>query len=137
MSHISLSQQGASPFQNLMGHNSEILKQWNALEYAFLNSPTFTWQLKEEVRKVLAFINQCEYCMSKGNPSLKIEDEKTSKAVQFAKLWKNHREITEEHISFLKNSFTEAEISELCALISFFCASQQFGASLGLKACSY
>ena len=78
-----------------MGHNLEVMNCWNALETAFLTSSTFTAELKEEVRRVLAFMNQCEYCMSKGVPSNSIESERTRKAVEFAKLWKNHLEISE------------------------------------------
>lgn len=116
-----------------MGHNLEVMNCWNALETAFLTSSTFTAELKEEVRRVLAFMNQCEYCMSKGVPSNSIESERTRKAVEFAKLWKNHLEISELAIASLKEHFTDAEISELCALISFLCASQRFGSGLGLK----
>ncbi len=120
MSRISFSQNGKTSFENLIGHNPRILEHWDALEKAFLTSSTFSKELKEQVRRTLTFLNQCDYCMSKGKPTEGFQDERTRQAVQFSNLWKTH-----------------LEISELCSLISFFCASQRFGSSLGLTtACS-
>jgi alkylhydroperoxidase family enzyme len=43
-------------------------------------------------------------------------------------------EIPSSIIEVLKETFTEAEISELCAFITFMTASQYVGAMLGLEA---
>lgn len=134
MSRISFSQNGKTPFENLIGHNPTILEHWDALERAFLSSPTFSEELKEQVRRTLAFLNQCDYCMAKGKPAEVFSDKRTELAVQFAKRWKNHLEISDRDIDSLRKSFTDAEIAELCSLISFFCASQRFGSSMGLRA---
>lgn len=138
MARISFSEMGSSPFQNLLGHNPLVLSKWNELESAFASSKTFSSELKEEVRRALAHLNGCQYCMAKGKPSERIEDRRTKAAVVFAKLCcENHKNLSDEDLEDLKQNFTEPEIAELCALISFFCASQKFGASLALtESCS-
>jgi alkylhydroperoxidase family enzyme len=133
MARISFSHVGRSPFQNLLGHHPTILECWNALENAFFSSTTFSGEFKEEVRRTLAYLNGCEYCMAKGSPSEHIQDVRTLAAVNFAKRFcHDHRGISDQDIEELKRHFTEPEIAELCALLSFFCASQKFGASLAL-----
>lgn len=135
MAKIAFSFHGDTPFQRLMGHNPEILKHWNALEYAFSNSSTFSADFKEELRKTLAWLNKCEYCMAKGKPSDNIEDEKTKHAIHFAKLFsQDPSQISENNFSDMKHHFTEPEIAELCALIVFISASQKFGSGLNLQA---
>ncbi len=138
MARLAFSNVGNSPFQRLLGHNPNILKHWNELENAFFSSNTFSHELKEEVRRTLAHLNGCAYCMAKGKPSEHIQDQKIKAAVAFAKLiCKNHENILDKDIDSLKQDFTDQEIAELCALISFFCASQKFGSSLALtQSCS-
>ena len=63
MAGISFSQNGLTPFQQLLGHNKGILEKWVSLEDCIYSSDTFSAELKEQVRRTLAFHNGCEYCM--------------------------------------------------------------------------
>ena len=135
MSRISLSENGRTPWERLLGHAPEILEKWSALENAFYTSNTFAPELLEQVRRELAFGNGCEYCMAKaGRPDEQLLDQKTFLAVDFANSFvRGAKNIDDSAFNKLKTVFSEKEISELLAFISFFCASQMFGASLGLK----
>ncbi|WP_428419916.1 carboxymuconolactone decarboxylase family protein [Methylibium sp.] len=135
MSRIPLSENGSTPWERLLGYSPEILQRWAALESAFFASSTFSPELLEQVRRQLAIGNGCEYCIAKsGRPDSVQRDPKTSVAVSFAQLFaRDHRDIDEAAFSTLKAEFSEKEIIELLAFMSFFCASQMFGASLGLK----
>lgn len=133
MASIVNSQIGTTPFQQLLGHQPQLLERWNELEAFFSSSRTFSVKLKEEVRRTLAVENGCQYCMAKGKPSDHIEDLKIGLAVKTALLSVNEIHLSDEHIEELKRIFTDAEISELLALICFISASQRYGALLHLE----
>ena len=134
MARIGFSKNGESPFQQLLGHNPKILKQWDLLVDCFFASPTFPYEFKEELRRVLAHANGCQYCMAKAAPSVNSEDERTKRAIAFAKEFaKDHRGISDAHFADLREIFNETEIAELCALVSFFSANHHFGAILALQ----
>ncbi|MCK9388054.1 MAG: hypothetical protein M0Q22_06640 [Sulfuritalea sp.] len=135
MSRISLSENGRTPWERLLGHAPGILEKWSALENAFYTSNTFVPELLEQVRRELAFGNGCEYCMAKaGRPDEHLPDQKTLLAVDFAKRFVlGAKNIDDSAFNKLRTEFSEKEISELLAFMSYFCASQMFGASLGLK----
>ncbi|WP_110953739.1 carboxymuconolactone decarboxylase family protein [Anaerosinus massiliensis] len=133
MAIISFSQEGITPFQQLLGYNKNILENWTRLEECIFSSTTFSAELKEEVRRTLAFYNGCEYCMAKGKPSKNILDPKTQLAIHFATLSNQTAHIDNEELIKLKEVFTDNEISELLALICFITACQRFGALLGLE----
>ena len=61
MTRIVLSETGSTNFEKLLGHNEAILKKWSELEEALFKSGTLDLHLKEEVRRTLAFSNQCHY----------------------------------------------------------------------------
>jgi hypothetical protein len=61
MPRISLSNAGNTSFEKLLGHNKVILKKWSELEEALFKSGVVDTNLKEEVRRALAFSNQCHY----------------------------------------------------------------------------
>lgn len=61
MAAIVFSKNGNTPFQQLLGHNPEVLKCWSILEKAVFNSGVLDLDLKEEVRRTLAFSNKCHY----------------------------------------------------------------------------
>lgn len=126
---ISFSQNGESPFQKLLGHNPEILHHWNNLEQVFFSSCSLDPDLLEQVRRTLAFENQCEYCMVKASkPSFSKENLRISYATGFAQFFAmDHKKIEDAHFDMLKEVFNEVEISELCAFISFISASQRLG----------
>ena len=132
MAKINFSNNGDTPFEQLLGHNSNILENWSNLELSFFKSSTFSDELKEEVRRTLAFNNGCQYCMAKGKPSENINDKKILAAVKFADLFcKNN--VDDKEFEKLKTVFKDDEISELCAFICFISASQKFGATLDLQ----
>jgi alkylhydroperoxidase family enzyme len=134
MTRISISKHGDTPFQQLLGHNLPIMEGWNALGGTLEGDGQLPAALKEQVRRVLAQENGCEYCKAKGKPSPELFDEKTAVAAGFAEVFLKQRGRIEDSIfSVLKETFTEPEISELCAFICFTTASQFFGALMGLK----
>ncbi|EQB90434.1 alkylhydroperoxidase family enzyme [Clostridium punense] len=133
MAKIKYSKFGATPFQQLLGHNENILMAWSALENRFFTSTTFTPELKEEVRRTLAFNNRCEYCMAKGNPSDNITDSKIIIATEIADIISKGSIIKYEDFCKLKSQFSDEEISELLAFICFITASQRYGALLDLQ----
>lgn len=133
MTKINFSNEGITPFEQLLGYNSEIMKGWTNLEISFLKSKTFGYELKEEVRRTLAFNNGCKYCMAKGKPSEDIEDKNIRMATKIADMISKNIVLTEETFKSLRELFSEKEISELFALICFFTASQRFGALLDLE----
>jgi alkylhydroperoxidase family enzyme len=134
MARISFSSNGETPFQRLLGHNRQIMELWNQLGDLLGADGTLSAELKEQVRRTLAQKNGCEYCKAKGKPEPHLFDEKTSLAVAFAEVFLKQRgSIYESVFQVLKQSFSDQEISELCAFISFTTASQYFGAMLGLK----
>jgi len=61
MPRITLSTIGTTSFEKLLGHNQGILTKWSELEESLFNGGTLDINLKEEVRRVLAFSNQCHY----------------------------------------------------------------------------
>ena len=134
MTNISLSRNGSTPFQQLLGHNTNIMSAWNNLGDVLGGDNILSASLKEQVRRTLAQKNGCEYCKAKGKPNPDEFDEKTSLAVGFAEVFLKQRgEINESFFHVLKEVLTDREISELCAFISFTTASQYFGAMLSLK----
>ncbi|WP_131794673.1 hypothetical protein [Fluoribacter gormanii] len=134
MSFIQLSEYGTSPFERLLGHAPEILDQWGKLEIVFLKSNTFNADFLEQVRRALAFNNQCQYCMAKaGPPDQNPQGDRLVEALRFANLFSITQSIDKNEILRLKKYFSEAEIAELIAFCSFISAAQKFGAALGLE----
>lgn len=134
MARIIESQFGETPFQRLLGHNKDVMEKWSQLGDEFEKDGLLTFKLKEQVRRTLAQGNGCEYCKAKGKPNPVNFEEKTSIAVGFAEVFlKQKSEIAESSFEVLRESFSEEEISELCAFISFTTASQYFGAMMKLK----
>ncbi|KTD01383.1 hypothetical protein OQJ19_15385 [Fluoribacter gormanii] len=134
MSFIQLSEYGTSPFERLLGHAPEVLDQWGKLEMVFLKSNTFNADFLEQVRRALAFNNQCQYCMAKaGPPDQNPQGDRLVEALRFANLFSITQSIDKNEILRLKKYFSEAEIAELIAFCSFISAAQKFGAALGLE----
>lgn len=138
MALIQLSDCGSSPFERLLGHAPNILEDWSRLESSFFQSSTFSPDFLEQVRRALAFNNQCQYCMAKaGPPDENPEDNRLIEALRFANKFVISNVVDEEEIARLKSYFSEAEIVELIAFCSFISASQKIGAVLGLRKASY
>ncbi|TAL59661.1 MAG: hypothetical protein EPN84_10790 [Legionella sp.] len=138
MSFIPLSDCGSTPFERLLGHAPNILDQWGKLEMVFFQSSTFSADFLEQVRRALAFHNQCQYCMAKAGPPLENPEEiRLAEALRFANQFAiSHDSIDQSEIARLKQYFSEAELVELIAFSSFISASQKMGAVLGLEAAS-
>ncbi|KGR80627.1 carboxymuconolactone decarboxylase family protein [Ureibacillus sinduriensis] len=134
MARIIESQFGETPFQRLLGHNKDVMEKWNQLGDVLEKDGLLTSKLKEQVRRTLAQSNGCEYCKAKGKPDPVNFEGKTSVAVGFAEVFlKQKGDIAESSFDVLRECFSEEEISELCAFISFTTASQYFGAMMKLE----
>ena len=135
MTNIEFSKNGNTPFQRLIGHNSSILKNWSNLEDSIFKDSTLDSVLLEQVRRTLAFGNECEYCMVKGGrPNMKKENKREQLATAFAELFSlDHKSITHKHFEILKEVFNEIEISELCSFISFITSCQKLGRIYNLR----
>ncbi|HWO97411.1 MAG TPA: carboxymuconolactone decarboxylase family protein [Bacillus sp. (in: firmicutes)] len=134
MARIVESNFGKTPFQRLLGHNKDVMEQWNQLGDVLEKDGLLRSELKEQVRRTLAQSNGCEYCKAKGKPDPDKFNEKTSIAVGFAEVFlKQKGNIADSTFDILRECFTEEEISELCAFISFSTASQYFGAMMKLE----
>jgi len=133
MAKISFSKEGSTPFQQLLGHNKTILEAWTNLEETLFSSPTFQGDLKEEIRRILAFKNKCPYCMAKGTPTNSLKAPREVLALEIADLIAEGSQISDDLLIQLKSVFSEWEISELVAFICFITASQKYGAFLDLQ----
>lgn len=133
MAYIKYSQIGDSPLQKLLGHNKEVLKNWDRLLDSFYQFSSLDPALQEEVRRAIAYQVGCAYCMSHGCPTPDIQDPKTKAAIDFArKMAQTALSISQEDIDKLKKHFKDDEIAELCAFIGFGTGYARFGASLGV-----
>ncbi|WP_110928962.1 carboxymuconolactone decarboxylase family protein [Bacillus massiliglaciei] len=132
MVRIKLALTGDTPYQKLF-HSLTIRKAWTQLEAAAASDGLLPQELKEQVRRVLAFGNGCAYCQVKGKPQTS-ENKKVSYAMAYAEIFLLQREKTEEKfMDVLKEEFTDSEISELIAFICFTTAQQYFGALMDLR----
>ena len=136
MARIKKSKFGRTNFTKLLGHNLGIMTAWSELANILEEDIRLSKHLKEQVRRTLAQNNGCAYCKAKGKPDLDLFDEKTSVAVGFATVFQSHHkgEVPDSSFAVLKEYFTEAEISELCAFICFTTAQQYFGTMMKLEA---
>lgn len=134
MSRIQTAIIGKTPFERLLGHDEEVMTQWSALGDTLTGERKLSAELKEQVRRTLAQQNGCDYCRAKGKPEPDAFDERTALAVGFAEVFLQLKGKTPaSSIRVLQETFTAAEISELCAFIAFMTASQYVGAMLGLE----
>ena len=79
MTRIKPSQYGNSPFEKLIGHNKIVLEKWTALEIALFTETKLDKNLLEQVRRTIAFENECEYCMVKaGKPNFDKKEKRIS-----------------------------------------------------------
>ncbi len=129
MTRIELSDYGNSPFEKLIGHNKIVLDKWTDLEVALFSETKLDKNLLEQVRRTIAFENECEYCMVKaGKSNFDLTEKRISSATAFAQLFAiDHKSINDTHFDILREKFDEQEISELCSFISFITACQKLG----------
>ncbi|MCR6105598.1 carboxymuconolactone decarboxylase family protein [Salipaludibacillus agaradhaerens] len=134
MPRIKQTTHGDTPFQQLLGHNVQIMTSWNALGDTLERDGRLTSSLKEQVRRTLAQKNGCDYCKAKGKPDKAIIDERTVVATGFADVFLTQKgDIPDSVFKVLKDTFSDEEISELIAFITFTTAQQYFGAIMQLE----
>ncbi|KAA6449610.1 carboxymuconolactone decarboxylase family protein [Bacillus swezeyi] len=134
MTRINPSEKGNTPFQRLLGYSESLLSSWTALAEVLAGDGFLSKEVKEQVRRVLAQGNGCEYCKAKGKPDIP-NQEKTSFAMGFAEVFLAQRErISDKQFDVLKEVFSEEEIAELTAFICFTTAQQYFGALMKIPA---
>ncbi|MBT2727644.1 carboxymuconolactone decarboxylase family protein [Bacillus sp. ISL-75] len=135
MARIVVSNFGETSFQRLLGHNKQVMEAWSHLGDTLEKDGLLSSGLKEQVRRTLAQSNGCEYCKAKGKPEPDKFNEKISIAVGFTEVFlKQKGDVSDSIFNILRECFTEEEISELCAFITFTTASQYFGAIMKLEA---
>lgn len=126
MSIIESSNNGNTPFQKLLGHQEELMQSWTQLSDVLENDGALNKELKEELRRMLAQKNGCQYCKAKGQPTGSLKDEKSSVCIGFTEVFiKMGDQIPDNIINVLKDSLTTEEIVELIAFITFTNAQQK------------
>ncbi|MFB6468151.1 carboxymuconolactone decarboxylase family protein [Cytobacillus sp. Hz8] len=135
MARINQSNFGKTPFQKLLGYNTKVMEAWSNLGEILEKDGLLSSKLKEQVRRSLAQSNGCEYCKAKGKPEPNAFDEKTSVAVGFAEVFLKSPKgmVPDFAFEILNEYFSDNEVSELCAFISFTTAQQYFGAVMKLE----
>lgn len=125
---------GKTPFQQLLGHQPELMSSWTQLSDLLENEGALSKELKEEIRRMLAQKNGCKYCKAKGQPTGNLKDEKSSICIGFTEVFiKMGDQIPDNIIQVLKEGLTDQEIVELVAFITFTNAQQNFGAIMNLE----
>ncbi|MEL3711637.1 carboxymuconolactone decarboxylase family protein [Staphylococcus borealis] len=134
MSIIPPSNNGQTPFQKLLGHQDKIMQSWSQLSDVLESDGTLSKTLKEEIRRMLAQKNGCQYCKAKGQPTGSLKDEKSSICIGFTEVFiKMGDHIPDNIIKVLQDNLTTEEIVELIAFITFTNAQQNFGAIMKLQ----
>ena len=133
MTIIKINTIGDTPFQQLLGFNLEVQEQWASLGETLEKDGFLTATLKEQVRRILAQENGCQYCKAKGKPDPTLYDEKTAICTGYAEAFLKTKGHTSLNVTLvLKDYLSDEEISELLAFICFTTASQYFGALMHL-----
>ena len=135
MARIPESDYGSSPYKKIMGNNPAIQKKWAALEEEFYSHPTLGTKLLEQVRRVSAWGQECEYWMSFGGPPDEVhQDKRIAAAVTLARVSiKNPHEIEDVIFEKLNSLFNKEELSTLCSFIAFISGANKFGIIVGLS----
>lgn len=119
-----------------MGHAPHVLAPWTALEETFFAKSLLPKELLEQVRRTLTLGHGCAYCQAKAGPADdRHATERTSLAVAFAQAFSaDHKTIDKAQLEVLRESFSDAELVELVAFVSFMWAGGTFGKVLGIQA---
>ncbi len=131
----STSSLGDTPFQQLLGHNPPIYYSWNNLSHVLSKDGKLSHSLKEEMRRILAQQNGCQYCKAKGMPTNQFTDDKSALCIGFVEVYLKMKEKVPYYIvEKLKEHLTDDEIIELITFTLFTTAQQHFGAILQIGA---
>jgi alkylhydroperoxidase family enzyme len=122
-------------FYGTLGLRPELMEAWQNLDQAMMGeSSTLPTALKENVRRSLSQGVGCRYCASFGDPPEEPVDQKESLALAFVELvGRDHNAIDDSTFEVLREEFTEEQILELCAWISFKYGANLLGAILKLE----
>jgi alkylhydroperoxidase family enzyme len=122
-----------SEFRKIMSMRPEIAKSWNALDETMRFTGVLDPALKEEVRKNVAQVSGCLFCMSLGEPQSHYEDPRWAAEAAYAKsMAANPKAVSDAEWDLLQKHFSAVEIVELNAWIAFMYASEMVGAVLKL-----
>ncbi|MFB4161610.1 carboxymuconolactone decarboxylase family protein [Geomicrobium sp. JSM 1781026] len=133
MTRIPYATKGDTPFQQVLGTCERVMWKWVDLEEDLIHYGRLSVSLKEQVRRTLAEVNSCEYCKRKGKPDELHINERQVVATGFAVVFQQlNGEIPDAVFARLQETFTNEEVVELIAWITFANASQQFGAAVKL-----
>lgn len=135
MARIPESAVGTTPYERVLGHAPQVLRDWTRLEETFFQRSLLPADLLEQVRRTLALGHGCEYCQAKsGPPDASHAALRTSVAVGFAQLFASgHREISAAHLAEMRRHFSDPELVELVSFMSFMWAGGTFGSVFGIK----
>jgi alkylhydroperoxidase family enzyme len=133
--HIPLSDVSGTNYERVMGHAPHVLEPWLALEQTFFERSILPRDLLEQVRRTLTLGHGCAYCAAKaGPPDAHHAALQTSLAVALAQTFAaDHRTIDKALIDIMRKAFSDAELVELVAFISFMWAGGTFGKVLGIE----
>lgn len=137
MSLIKLSKLGDTPYQQLLGHNEQLLQSWTALAQTIEQNLQLQPKVVEEIRRMLAQQSGCSYCKKKGIPegSKSQFNQKELTAIGFTEVYLTMgTHIPDYLFKVLDNVMTDEEIIMLLAYIQFTECQQRLGALLKLEA---
>lgn len=128
----------ASPYMQVLAHCAEIAEAWSRLGPIVRFQGALPPELKEEVRRSTGAEIGCRFCASFGSPKQEYTDEREELAVRLAlQVSRDPKGVDDALFEELRAHFTEAEIVELVAMISFVVVGgQTFGAVLGIESAS-
>jgi alkylhydroperoxidase family enzyme len=127
-----------SPYLRVLAHCPEVAERWTELSRTLRFGGKLPPELKEEVRRSTAEQIGCRFCASFGDPKVEHTDEREALAVRFARTVAEDPKLVDDALfDELQRCFTDEELVELVALISFVVVGgQTFGAALRLDPAS-
>lgn len=137
MTLIKLSELGETPYQQLLGHNEQLLQKWTSLAQTIEQNLQLQPKVVEEIRRMLAHQSGCLYCKSKGKPEGSKPQFKSKEltAIGFTEVYLTMGSNIPDYLfQELYKVMTDEEIVTLIAYIQFTECQQKLGALLKLEA---
>jgi alkylhydroperoxidase family enzyme len=127
-----------SLYLRVLAHRPEIVEKWSELSRVLRFSGSLPPELKEELRRTTAPVVGCRFCASFGDPKAAHDDPREALAVRLARTVADDPKLVDDALwDELHATFSEAEIVELVATISFLLVgAQTFGAVMGIESAS-
>jgi alkylhydroperoxidase family enzyme len=120
-------------YGRILARQPEVAERWRAVSELLRFGGSLPAELKEAVRQTTAGRVGCQFCASVG-AELPRPDARTALAVAVAAQVAEQRELDDSTFTVLREEFSEDEIVELLALISFVCiGAQTFGHLIGVE----